>query len=268
MTFPKRKFGVEIEYHGIPRGNVIAALKAIGVKCVAENYNHNAKRYWKIVSDASVQGVYPAELVSPPLSGRRGISTLRKVVTAIREAGAHVNDSCGFHVHIDSRDLHPNQIMAVVRRYAAFEKRIDNFMSIQRTNCQWAKRVNGRYLNSLIQNHNFWNREFKDFARLCDRYRKVNIASFARHGTIEFRQHEGTVDPEKVVNWTQFCVHLVDQISKDIEPSSQKHLIMPTLKNRSLWHGMPEDVAKYYKKIAAKSPSAKKKKMKKACISD
>ena len=35
MTFPKRKFGVEIEYHGIPRGNVIAALKAIGVKCVA-----------------------------------------------------------------------------------------------------------------------------------------------------------------------------------------------------------------------------------------
>ena len=264
MTFPKRKFGVEIEYYGIPRSNLIDALKAIRVKCVSEDYNHRVRRHWKIVSDGSVEGAYAAELVSPPLSGKRGITTLRKVISAIKAAGARVNDSCGFHVHVDSHDLSPNQVMAVVQRYGFFEKRIDNFMSIQRTNSNWAKRVNGRYLNSMIQNHNFSSLEFKTFARYSDRYRKVNIASLARHGTIEFRQHEGTVNPDEVVNWTQFCVHFVDQISKDIEASNLKHFTMPPVKNRSLYHGIPDDVAEYYKNVSASSSSKKKKK--KTCV--
>lgn len=52
MTFPKRKFGVEIEYVGVERDVIINALANIGVKCVSEYYNHNTKRHWKIVLPA------------------------------------------------------------------------------------------------------------------------------------------------------------------------------------------------------------------------
>jgi hypothetical protein len=34
-----------------------------------------------------------------------------------------------------------------------------------------------------------------------DRYAKVNLTSMYRHGTVEFRQHSGTIDCNKIKNW-------------------------------------------------------------------
>ena len=45
---------------------------------------------------------------------------------------------------------------------------------------------------------------------LCnDRYHKVNAESYRRHKTIEFRQHAGTTNYEKIINWVSFCGKLV-----------------------------------------------------------
>jgi hypothetical protein len=42
------------------------------------------------------------------------------------------------------------------------------------------------------------------------RYNKVNLCAFLRHGTIEFRQHSGTMNVDKVINWIVFCVNFVE----------------------------------------------------------
>ena len=41
------------------------------------------------------------------------------------------------------------------------------------------------------------------------RYYKVNPCSWSRHQTIEFRQHQGSTDFEKISNWVSFCAELV-----------------------------------------------------------
>jgi hypothetical protein len=38
---------------------------------------------------------------------------------------------------------------------------------------------------------------------------KVNFLSLSKHGTIEFRQHEGTMDPRRVCAWADFVLALV-----------------------------------------------------------
>jgi hypothetical protein len=43
-----------------------------------------------------------------------------------------------------------------------------------------------------------------------DRYQKLNLESLERHGTIEFRQHSGTVDAEKAVNWVRLCTAFIE----------------------------------------------------------
>ena len=43
-----------------------------------------------------------------------------------------------------------------------------------------------------------------------DRYFKVNPISYDRHKTIEFRQHSGTTDYEKISNWILFLAKLVE----------------------------------------------------------
>ena len=44
----------------------------------------------------------------------------------------------------------------------------------------------------------------------CDRYHKVNAESYERHKTVEFRQHQGSTDFDKIKNWVSFCIKLVE----------------------------------------------------------
>ncbi len=43
------------------------------------------------------------------------------------------------------------------------------------------------------------------------RYYKVNLRSYQRHGTIEFRQHSGTVNFVKICNWVRFLSAFIDE---------------------------------------------------------
>lgn len=121
-----RKFGIELEVADISRSKVICVFNAIGVAIKEEGYNHATRGYWKIVSDASVRNGF--EVVSPVLYGEEGLESVRAVVTALNDAGASVNKTCGFHVHFDARDLSVTSVKAIIMRYAAHETEIDAFM--------------------------------------------------------------------------------------------------------------------------------------------
>ncbi|KAH7121363.1 putative amidoligase [Dactylonectria macrodidyma] len=41
------------------------------------------------------------------------------------------------------------------------------------------------------------------------RFFKVNFTSLQKHNTIEFRQHEGTTDPQRMIQWTKFLLKFV-----------------------------------------------------------
>jgi hypothetical protein len=43
------------------------------------------------------------------------------------------------------------------------------------------------------------------------RYRKVNLDSYNRHGTLEFRHHHGSIDGDVVCNWVKFVLNLVER---------------------------------------------------------
>lgn len=71
-------------------------------------------------------------------------------------------------------------------------------------------------LNSLLgaNNNMFTSSEsLNNFIRSCfrDRYRKINFMSFIQHGTVEFRQLEGTLDEVKVAHWINFCLTFVSE---------------------------------------------------------
>ncbi|MEG2004925.1 MAG: amidoligase family protein [Bilophila sp.] len=45
----------------------------------------------------------------------------------------------------------------------------------------------------------------------CGRYYKLNLQSYTRHHTIEFRQHQGTVSAEKISSWVRFLNGFIDE---------------------------------------------------------
>ena len=209
-NLPSRRFGVEIEFVGITPAVACAALVAAGVVCREENYGHSLPCAWKIVPDGSIH-ISPGmpygacgELVSPPLSGVEGIEEVRRALRALVSAGATVNASCGLHVHVDAGDLSASQIASLLRRYSAFQAGIDAFMPASRRNSRWAQRIDPAQIVAVESSHNL-----RDTAARLDRYRVINVAAFARHGTLEFRQHSASVNGGKVARWVAFVLFFV-----------------------------------------------------------
>ena len=201
-----RKFGIEMEIAGINRQTALAALRAVNVKVEDEGYNHTTRNHWKLVPDGSVRNGF--EVVSPILSGEAGLAEAEIVARALDDAGASVNSSCGLHVHFDASDLDLKALKNILRRYAAHEAEIDAFMPGSRRGNE------NTYCKSLRGLEQDFERavSIEDLAsRMCNRYFKVNLKSISRHGTIEFRQHSGTVNAAKIVNWVRFLADFIEQ---------------------------------------------------------
>lgn len=196
-------FGVEIECD-VNRNRVREAAEVTGFAYEYQGYNHNDNMScFKFVSDGSVGGDDPIECVSNVLKGADGKKALKCACDTLEKAGAKVNRTCGLHVHIGASDLTDEQYANVFANYYYLEPVIDKFMAPSRKNNTYAQ---------TLQDHNVDNFTSKMSVReeLCrDRYHKVNCVSWDRHKTIEFRQHQGTVNFEKIFNWVNFCGKLV-----------------------------------------------------------
>lgn len=204
-----RTFGIELEIIHSNKVLLRNAIKAKGIPCEIEGYNHTRRKHWKIVSDASVAGGY--ELVSPVLKGQIGLEQVRLVSEALAEVGAGINKTCGFHAHFGTDDFKDK--ISVWRNlyinYATLESDIDSFMP--------PSRRHNRFCQSLrVQN---WREKMQNAQTLIElekvitnrsRYFKLNSQSYWRHGTVEFRQHSGTIEFEKIKNWLFFCARLID----------------------------------------------------------
>ena len=223
-------FGIELEIvptAGIEVGfksRMIRALQAINIDVVNSYYTGRAYDVWQVKDDCSVTILRNGtrwsgcEVVSPVLTaGPEAFELIRKVCTALTDAGATANINCGMHVHVGIQRRNVTEIRNIVRAYGEFKDQIDSVLPRSRRNSRWAQPVWRPHwrqaflqrlenqdtvsgINSLIQSHN-------------GRYSALSLAAFPRIGTIEFRQHSGTCDADKVLHWTQWCVAFVGRFS-------------------------------------------------------
>lgn len=226
------KFGVEIEFFGVSRQVVSDALNSAGVRAYVEGYNHETKGYWKLVTDGSVNRTGcnnitggGNEIVSPILYGEEGIAELKLVCKVLEECGAKVDKSCGVHVHHDANDFGLENIKNVFKLYYKFLGAIDYMMPISRRKdyqlsierdrglTAYCKPLSRAYVERIdaalsIRGGNY----NTDLQYICsDRYHTVNLCSYYKYGTVEFRQHSGSVDGEKVANWVKITNKIMEK---------------------------------------------------------
>jgi len=199
-----RRFGIEIEFKG-NRTAVAQAIQELGVPCVEERYNHHTRSHWKIVTDASLGYHEAGEVVSPILQGAQGVRELELVCQGLERAGATVDRQCGLHVHLDCRDMNVNEIQTVFKRYSEYEEQIDRIMPrSRRGNARWCGSIANA---SYVKDHQFNSKD--SLGNALGRYHKVNLTNIASRGSIEFRQHSGTTNFQKIYNWLNFLQQFV-----------------------------------------------------------
>ena len=236
-----RKFGIEIECEI----SEAAALRALGtlssegipVATRANGY-HDGRSYttWRVEYDSSVnRGV---EIVSPVLEGENGLEQIRKVVKALSQAGGNINRTCGLHVHVAAQDLSGQWLKNLMQRYSDNQDAIDAFMPRSRREGGYSTRQFCQRITSSVAARQFTRASSVSDVRACfyDRYVVLNLQPLARLGTVEFRQHSGSLNAEKIINWVGFCQQFIEA-SKPVE--TRTTVRQTTRQSVSEDHGIP-----------------------------
>lgn len=240
-------FGLEVEYFYPTEQKIILEGKKLGVNIKSEGYTHQVKNYWKIVTDGSVVGTNGKEIVSPILKGKKGILEMRKCLTALLNAGVLINESMGVHLHFGAKDLTLQQWKNLLFNYYGFQPIIDKMLAgYRRDNKKWAMQLDSKYErdregNRVVKVDRQWRQKVNEATSFRDlqlinmrntntstslsseeeyrsnaRYFAVNLFSYPKHGTVEFRQHGAGIEFDTLVAWLYF-MHYLLEVSKKKE---------------------------------------------------
>jgi hypothetical protein len=198
---PTRRFGFEIEVYNVT--NKAQLMR-------------NLPGFTKVY-DSSIRGVKNMELVSPILSGENGLELAREAINKLNQQNAKVNNSCGFHVHIDMVGATLESFKRIFKRFIKFEPVFKKLIADNRINNTFCK-PNSKLFTSTEEAFTKINeaKSLFDLSALVNqnnRYYMLNLQSFWKHGTIEFRLKEATLDADEVVNWiTMLLIWVEDSI--------------------------------------------------------
>jgi len=150
------------------------------------------------------------ELASPVINGRDfRMSEIKKACSVLAEAGARVTNSCGLHVHHEVKDFSDADIKRLVKSWAANQETINKFLDSRRWNgnyCRPWTRAEIRELENIDRVRNMY----------ITRYKSLNINPYRRDGmgTVEIRQHHGTIDFEEIKSWVLFGQAFINSVAK------------------------------------------------------
>lgn len=173
--------------------------------------------------DRSPSGKGGMELVSPILRGHKGLLQVWKMLEALEDKDCSVDESCGLHVHLDGDSISHRAMKQLASLYVKYEATIDSILPhSRRNNCNCKSMCSERW-GSPHYGHE--STRLERLARKFDeiesanvrhellgiwrnRFLKLNLEALGDHGTVEFRQHGGTLNFEKAMHWTILCMNM------------------------------------------------------------
>ena len=216
-------YGVEIETVGLGKEAVARAIQRVvggevrpsggGWQVVATD-----GRVWGAVPDGSLNGRENAEIVTPILK-YTDLETLQEVVRSLRAAGAHTDDSCGIHVHVDGARFDAKTLTNLVRIVHKQERLIEAALGTQRRRLErycrpisreFMDRLDAARPTTLEAFNSAWYGYYNRTPGRYDssRYAGLNLNSFFVRRTIEIRAFEATLHAGKVKAYVQFVLAL------------------------------------------------------------
>lgn len=164
---------------------------------------------WNAQGDSSIhvttRGHIGVEIVSPVLKGAEGLRQIKLVCQWLKDRGAKVNQSTGFHVHIGC-ERNETLLARLAHLVANFEKALYAATGTK-------TREQGRYCQPIQSNGQFRSRFVQRQAVSVTRYHSLNVTNldYGSKPTVEFRVFAGTLNAIKAIGYIRLCLGLVEK---------------------------------------------------------
>jgi len=260
-------FGIEIEL-SIPESSrdVHGHLLSRRVNCIHAVPSERAPAgFWKVTSDSSIRcpagrpNCQKVEIVSPVLTGGRGLSELHHVLQVIKSLSPAVNRSMGVHVHIGLRNFSFEGIKKICQQFVKHEDTFDQIVPPSRrgNGNQYAKsnRLAPQLATLSNKEANLKIARCRDVKELCrtmcpDRYYKLNLQAYHKHGTMEFRQHSGSTAYTKLGYWVRLLVAFCNNAARLPAPKSYLESSRSNLEDLCAWVIKDGGLQRHFRKRA------------------
>ena len=202
--------------------------RAVGVEIETTGFEHSIDDFdcsefdFKKAYDGSVNAnnseYKGVEYISKPMSGDYLFKQIDNIGNYLLDNDFEVNKSCGLHIHIDARDLFYEQLKGILIVAKTFEDIIFRMVPKSRERSRWCRKVPMAKHeitridsnSDLIQSWYESSDTYPELDKYNDsRYHGLNLHARVYLGTIEFRYHSGTNNPEKIKNWITICQSIV-----------------------------------------------------------
>lgn len=161
---------------------------------------------------------------------------LKKLLTIINEdAEGYVNKSCGLHVHLDMRN---RNVSKSYRRLFHNKEFLFKMLPDSR----------------LFENRYCQPNEHSSFIsekKREDRYLHFNPTAYDKYRTLEIRMHTGTINYNKITNWIDLLVSVVDNGSTNKQPRNFEEFKKRAKITRKLETYMKQRAKEFNKELAA-----------------
>jgi hypothetical protein len=168
---------------------------------------------WRNIEDGSLRNS-GREFVSIPIKGETIPISLLSLENLLQKnadcVGHEFSDRTSVHVHMNVRDMTPQQIKSLIITYLVVEPflyhyvggdRAKNIFCVPLTEATLTRRLNG-----IITSKD----EGRFTSQISDwyKYTGFNLLPILDYGTIEFRHMRGTSDPKTLVTWINLLLSL------------------------------------------------------------
>ena len=245
---------------------IIKSMRLVGleVETITKEWNYwdsedtNHPETFRPVHDGSIdrgEGGSGVEWVMrSPSNGDELYNRITNLTEYLSSSDFDVNRSCGLHVHVDARDCEWKQLKHILLLGKAVQDVIYKMLPPSRDNGRWCRRIpmsrsdilaiesNDEFIDAW---YNSWGVDPSMEKYNDSRYCGMNMHSRIINGSVEFRYHSGTINQDKILNWTKICTAIVDtgiEISKGGVSAYRSAEILDILINRDLTY---EEFFKY-----------------------
>lgn len=221
------------------KGDIMKTLRLVGIELEYYRFRYSEKKFFIelnkpkrafITRDGSVNGD-AKEIVTMPRGGKDFEVLVNDILNVAESVEA--DSSCGYHIHIDTRDYKPRDIKNLFVSYLNIENSMFSLMPNNRKNNQYCYRLKNIYSHCYKTKIDDKIEKLKSFeGKKGDdgiirtfyqgsqdrgkynslRYAWANFHSLFRDKNIEVRIHSGTANYDKIVHWASLQSAVVEYV--------------------------------------------------------